>query len=164
MVKGIAITIIILICFIPVTAFAADGVSSADLIEKAKEYDGRTITCTGEVIGDIMNQGDHTWINVSDGNNSAVGVWTETGSLSGVTLAGRYDIRGDTVKVTGVFHRACPDHGGDFDIHAVSVELVKPGYAVVHDTAAWKIALAAVLFIGACLCVFLAVRTRRRAA
>ena len=50
-------------------------VTLSELIENAEEYDGKTILFKGEAIGDPLKRGDHTWVNVSDGNNSAVGVY-----------------------------------------------------------------------------------------
>jgi len=122
MAKILKIVIVLTICLFPATAYAADTeVTSNDLIDKAKEYDGREVVYTGEVIGDILAQGDHTWINVSDGSN-AIGIWVEAKDMQGIDTPGRYNMRGDTVRVTGVFHRACAQHGGDFDIHADKIE------------------------------------------
>jgi len=44
-----------------------------------------------------------------------------------VTHAGGRLARGDTVEVTGVLHRACPQHGGDLDLHATRLEVLTTG-------------------------------------
>lgn len=107
------------------TAYAGD-IGSNDLIEKAKEYDNKKISYSGEVIGDIMKRGDYAWINVSDGNN-AIGVWLPSTETSMITRVGSYSVKGDTVRVIGTFHRACSRHGGDMDIHADNIEVLQPG-------------------------------------
>lgn len=139
---------------------SASAVSSTDLIEKAKELDGQEIVYTGEVIGDIMDRGDYTWINVSDGSN-AIGVWTENQLMTGITMAGMYEVHGDEVKVTGVFHRACPVHGGDLDIHATQIELMEKGYDVADSTEPWKLPAAAVLSISTLILFSCMVKKRR---
>lgn len=49
-----------------------------------------------------------------------------------ISFCGGYKGRGDTVRVTGVFHRACPEHGGDTDIHATTLLLVEKGFSFSH--------------------------------
>lgn len=149
MAKIITAALILIMALASPPALAAGaGVSSSDLIDNAKAYDGREVVYAGEVIGDIMVRDDHTWINVSDGDN-AIGVWVKTADMQGITVPGRYDAKGDAVKVTGVFHRACSEHGGDFDIHAAKIELVKKGHAVTHPVDAAKVPVALILFAAA---------------
>jgi hypothetical protein len=52
---------------------------------------------------------------------------------------GDYHNIGDSVRVTGVFNRACKEHGGDMDIHCDSIEVVSNGYERTHDILRWKI-------------------------
>ena len=47
-------------------------------------------------------------------------------------LFGDYRNEGDAVRVTGEFHAACREHGGDMDIHATGLEVVREGHAVTH--------------------------------
>lgn len=103
--------------------------SSSILIERAKVFDGKTISYQGEAITAVMPRGEYSWVNVHDGDN-AIGVWAKTGSLSGVKVLGDYKHRGDVVMVDGIFNRACPLHGGDCDIHAEIISVVKPGSVV----------------------------------
>lgn len=138
----------------------AGTVSSTDLIEKAKELDGQEIVFTGEIIGDIMERGEHTWINVSDGSN-AIGIWAPNQLMPGITLAGKYKVHGDEVRITGVFHRACPEHGGDLDIHAAQIELLETGYPFSDGIEPWKLPAAAVLSIVAVILFAYMIRRRR---
>jgi hypothetical protein len=104
----------------------AQSISSIELINNAKQYDGKTITYEGEVIGDVMKRGDFAWINLNDGVQ-AIGVWLQNSLLKDITFTGSYSSKGDMVEVKGVFHRACPEHGGDLDIHAQSIRKISPG-------------------------------------
>ncbi|MFH1576537.1 MAG: hypothetical protein ABID35_03250, partial [Candidatus Margulisiibacteriota bacterium] len=40
----------------------ASTVSGNELVENAKQYNGKLIEYEGEVIGDIMKRGDHAWL------------------------------------------------------------------------------------------------------
>ncbi len=125
----------------------ATAVSSTDLIEGAKDLNGREVVYAGEVIGDIMIRGDHAWVNISDGSN-AIGVWLKAANMQGIAIPGRYGVHGDEVRLTGVFYRACPEHGGDMDIHARQAEILKKGFAVPGKVEPFNAAAAAVLMLG----------------
>ena len=88
--------------------------------------DGKAIDFQGEAIQQIMRRGNHGWVNVKDDAN-AVGIWASASDLDLIKITGTYTSVGDTVRVTGVFHAACPEHGGDLDIHAERITLVDPG-------------------------------------
>lgn len=104
-------------------------VSINDLIENAKEYDGKEVVLEGEVIGDILDRGDDVWVNISDGNNSAIGIYMSKELSAVITTTGNYKTSGDRIRIVGIFQRACKDHGGDLDVHGSSVELVSKGKA-----------------------------------
>jgi hypothetical protein len=116
------------IAVLPVHAHAQElDVSSNDMIDKAAVLDGKTVTYTGEAVGDVMYRGSHAWVNVSDGKN-AVGVYVTSDEAAEIKITGKYRVKGDTVKVRGVFHRACRQHGGDMDIHAQLLSVTESGY------------------------------------
>jgi hypothetical protein len=143
--KRLAALAFILLLTAPLNALAtAQEVSSTDLIENALTLDGETVTYTGEVIGDILKRGDHTWLNLSDGSN-AIGIWVDTEQLGDVSIPGRYEEHGDEVRITGVFHRACREHGGDMDIHAENLELLRAGASVPVGIPAGRLILAVFL-------------------
>ena len=108
------------------SACNAQGLSSTELINNAKAYDGKIVAYEGEVIGDIMKRGANAWVNINDADN-AIGVWVSAPLLKDVIYAGSYKSFGDKVEVTGIFNRACAQHGGDLDIHAQSLRKVNPG-------------------------------------
>jgi len=143
---------------LPAGAFA--GVSSAELIEKGAEYDGKPVDYTGEVIGDTMHRGDHLWVNVSDGQN-ALGVWIASDALPAIRHFGTYRARGDMVRIQGIFHRACAEHGGDMDLHAATVAVVTPGASTPHEVQGTSLILAGDLLFTS-LVAFLLWRRREK--
>ena len=103
------------------------AVASSELIERAKAYDGKIVIYQGEIIGEIMKRGKFAWLNINDGQN-ALGIWIHRGLLKNISPAGgSYFKRGDIVAVSGVFSRACREHGGDLDIHATALVLIASG-------------------------------------
>jgi hypothetical protein len=104
----------------------AQPVGSLELINNAKQYDGKTVIYQGEAIGDIMIRADHAWIHLNDGY-IAIGVWVRKDGLKDIAYLGNYRAKGDIIEVTGVFHRCCPEHGGDLDIHAWEIRKIAPG-------------------------------------
>ncbi len=129
----------------PQKALAAERVSVKDLTESAENYDGQTVTIEGEVIGDILQHGDYAWITVNDdpyiteeaqeerlraGFNIGIGVWLPTPEAEKVRVLGGYKNVGDRVTLTGAFHRADGEHGGDTDIVAQSLVVLEPGQPV----------------------------------
>lgn len=132
-----------LICF-------GQSISSTELINNAKQYDGKQVVYEGEVIGDIMARGDYAWINVNDGAN-AIGIWIEKAQTKDILYTGSYKSKGDRIEVTGVFQRACLQHGGDLDIHAQSLRKISPGKIVVERLNLGKRNLIFVLAVILCL-------------
>ncbi len=118
-----------LVCFFVAAYSFAETLSSAELIENSKKYDGKTVTYIGEVIGDIMRRGNFSWVNISDGEN-AIGVWMSADMAKTIKFTGNYKSKGDKLKVTGIFNRACIQHGGDLDIHAQAVSKTEEGARV----------------------------------
>ena len=104
----------------------AGSLSSAELINNAKQYDGKIVSYEGEAIGDIMKRGNFAWVNVNDGAN-AIGIWIDNTLLEDINYTGSYKSAGDRVEVTGIFHRVCPEHGGDLDIHGQALRKIKEG-------------------------------------
>ena len=146
--KFVLITLLLILA--SPSAAAGEEVGSIQLIEQAKFYDTHEIVYSGEVVGDILSAGDHVWLNVSDGS-SAIGVWATRELAEAVQVAGRYSQKGDVIRVAGRFSRACPEHGGDMDLHAQSIVLVKHGFPVGHAVPAWKVWLAVWITVPALL-------------
>jgi hypothetical protein len=136
--------------------------SSGDLVERMEDYDGMTVSFQGEAVGEAMVRGDHAWIHLNDdayfaknveegaplgGQNSRMPVWVSADLARTIRTFGDYKHEGDIVRVTGVFRAACPDHGGDTDIHAETLEIVQGGRAVVDEPKPAKLVWAVVLSV-----------------
>lgn len=162
----------------PQKALAAERVSVKDLTESAENYDGQTVTIEGEVIGDIMLRGDYAWITVNDdpytskeaqeerlraGFNIGIGVWLPSSQAEKVKVLGGYKNVGDRVSVTGVFHRADGEHGGDTDIVAQSLVVLEPGKSVSRPLTLIRWIILAAL-AGLAILLWRMRRTRIRAA
>jgi len=115
----------------------AQASSSTELINHAKDYDGKTVVYSGEVIGEVMARGEFAWVNVNDGNN-AIGIWLKKDLTKDIFYAGSYQTQGDGVEIVGIFHRACQEHGGDLDIHAQSLKKIHSGSKTLERLSAGK--------------------------
>jgi hypothetical protein len=156
--KRYFITLTALAAFlIPQIGFA-NPVSSSALIEQPAKYNNKRISFEGEVVGDVMARGKFSWININDdpysrdkkgnlGYNSGQSVWLPTKLAKKIKRAGGYFWRGDRVLARGVFNRVCGIHGGDMDIHANQLTIVKKGHFVRHPfsvaKALWVLILSA---------------------
>ena len=136
----------------------AYAVSSDELIEKARELDGRTIVYKGEVVTDVLARGSHSWINVNDGSN-AIGIWCDTALAGKIKSAGNYRHSGDIVEIEGIFNRACSEHSGELDIHAYRLDVIKEGLQIEENLSPVRARLAAIFFI---LTAFIIIRYRKR--
>jgi hypothetical protein len=122
------------IALLPAAALAdGEQVGSSELIDHAADYDGKTVVYEGEAIGDVLPRGDYAWLAVSDGDNT-IGCYVKASDAEKVSYLGKYGIKGDTVRIRGVFFRACAEHGGDLDIHADSLEILHAGASVPQES------------------------------
>jgi hypothetical protein len=64
-----------------------------------------------------------------------------------IKFYGDYKNIGDTVTITGVFYRACKEHGGEADFHARSLEITETGHSVDIPISIPKVIAAAVLSV-----------------
>ena len=138
-----ALSLLFVTCY--VTNCYAVVWSSNELIEKAKELDGRTLNYRGELVTAILDRGEYSWINLNDGPN-AIGVWCKSSLLGEVKFVGDYKNRGDTIEVNGTFNRACSVHNGELDIHADTVKIVKKGHSLIRAIDLKRINSAIALF------------------
>lgn len=113
------------------TTAYAQSISSAELINNAKLYDGKAVIYEGEVIGDIMVRGEYAWINVNDGQN-AIGIWLDKNLTRDILFTGSYKSKGEWLEISGIFQRACLGHGGDLDIHALAIRKIRPGRQTIE--------------------------------
>jgi len=139
--------------------YAQQHISSTELINKAKEYDGKNVVYAGEAIGDVMVRGDSVWVNLNDGEN-AIGIWLNKKLAKEIRFTGSYQTKGDRLEITGVFQRNCIQHGGDMDIHAQSIRKISPGKLIKEELDTGKRNFTFILLGILCL-VFVFVRRQR---
>lgn len=142
------------------TTCFAQSISSTELINNAKQYDGKTVVYAGEVIGDVMRRGDFAWININDGK-SALGIWINYSLVKDIVYTGSYKSRGDIVEITGIFQRACPQHGGDLDIHAQAIRKMSSGMPTPEELNLKK-RNQVILLLGALCLVWILSRSKHR--
>jgi hypothetical protein len=147
-------------CFAHLPAVCLAGqISSTELINNAKEYDGKSVVYVGEAVGDVMVRGDFAWVNINDGEN-AIGVWLNKELAGEIQFTGSYHAKGDRLEITGVFQRNCIQHGGDMDIHAQGIRKISPGRLVGEELDTSKRNFVFILLVVLGL-VFVFVRRRR---
>lgn len=139
--------------FLSSVCYSQQTVSSTELIERAKEFDGQEVVYQGEAIGEVMTRKDYSWVNVNDGGN-AIGIWMENKFLSQISFCGSYNARGDWLEVKGIFNRACKMHGGDLDIHGSNITKIREGKLVRHRLAEDKQKVVIIL-AGVFLCILI---------
>lgn len=148
---------------------------SGEVLACPAAFDGRLVTYAGEVVGDVLRRDGGSWVLANDdayglvsgplgasgepsGTNSGLSVWLPAPQDELVRTAGRADVRGDVILVTGRVFRADPDDGGGLTIRATDVEVIAEAVAVeapVHWRQVWAAAA-----LGA-VAVLLALRDRR---
>jgi len=124
----------------------AKPIDSTTLINNAAKFDGNEIEFQGEAIGEIMKRGNFAWLNVYDGQN-AIGIYMPYSEAKKIKVLGKYLVKGDILKIEGTFNRACKIHGGDMDIHAKKVEVIKKGYKIYKPISILKAVLGIGLFM-----------------
>jgi hypothetical protein len=129
---------------VAVSSEAVEVMPINDLIENGRYYDKKTVAVQGEAIGEILEREDYAWVNINDKTN-ALGIWMPLKEAQKIQYFGDYKHKGDIVRITGTFHRACEEHGGDMDIHASTVEIVSRGNIVERRIASNKVMMSVIL-------------------
>lgn len=128
---------------------AGEEVSIAELVGHSQKYDGRKVVIRGEVIGDILHSrnADYVWVNVCEQGNMAIGVFCAQRLLDDIMYKGSYNYTGDAVRIEGIFHRSCPAHNSETDIHADNITVVERGRPVAHPVDWSRLMLSRVLSV-----------------
>ena len=91
------ILICILVFSYSTTCKAKEYNNFNDLIENSKKIDKSNISLKGEAIGEVMNRGKYSWVNISDGS-TAMGIWIESSLAKNIKNYGKYGYKGDIVR------------------------------------------------------------------
>lgn len=144
-IQRIILITIITVIFSSLTVLASEATTSvSELIDNGREYNSKVINIQGEAIGELLERGEYSFVNINDGT-SAIGIYLKTTDGEMIKSFGNYHKIGDSVSVTGVFNRACKEHGGDMDIHCDSIQIVFDGYERTHNISKFKIIFIIVL-------------------
>jgi hypothetical protein len=115
------------------SALSAAAMSPADLVEIDRDRDEEVVTVRGEAIGEALRtMGGGWWVNIMD-DDVGVGIWVSEPMLEEIEYFGDYEHTGDVVQVVGPVNIACDEHGGEFDVHAESLQLVERGRPIEHE-------------------------------
>lgn len=137
------LTVLLCLSLVGFPVLAADNsVSVNELIENSADYNGKSVSITGEAIGECLERGNNSWVNISDGSN-AIGIWMTKEEAAGITYYGDYKYTGDTLAITGIFYEGCKEHGGEPDIHCSTLIISHTGEMKIEKIPAAKILLAA---------------------
>lgn len=116
-------------------------VISAEVVECPTNFDRHHVEFIGEVVGDVLHRDDGAWVLMNDdayglergplqahgryaGGNTGLAVWLP-GELADLPdEPGRYGVRGDVLRVTGVILRNDPADGGGLTLRATDAEIV----------------------------------------
>lgn len=133
-----------IIFFILVLFFVAKGeekiIRIRELYENFEKYDGKEVIIIGEAIGDIMGRGDEKWINLKDEfEDFCIGVVINKKDVEKIKLLGKYKVRGDLLKIYGIYNVKCEKHVGERDIHALKIEILKSGEVLKEEINIFKI-------------------------
>ncbi|MEG1614131.1 MAG: hypothetical protein RR069_03490 [Oscillospiraceae bacterium] len=161
-IKSIFVTAL-MVFSLPIVCCATDIIEINQLVEQAKKLDKTEVTIQGELIGEELERGEYSWININD-NSNAIGVWVKHKDIEQVKHYGDYKHKGDIVRITGNFNRACAEHGGDTDIHALKIEIVQKGSLTSVALSNKKIVLASVLTVFALIIVLVYFKVAKRPA
>lgn len=158
---------------------SAPEVASTQLTGNPGAWDGREIVFSGEAIGEAMVRGAEAWLHLNDdayesrsaveagrrlgGYNSGQAVWAPADLARRVRTFGSYRREGDVVRVLGRFNAACRAHGGDMDVHAASLEIVREGHGVAHPLHVRRLGIGLALLALAGALAFSRRRAGRRA-
>lgn len=148
------ILILLFLCLYSGVCEAQSTVSLNDLVENGKSFDGKAVVVQGEALGEALERGAYSWVNISDPTN-VMGIWMKNDDAKKIAIFGDYKHKGDILKISGVFHRACKEHGGDMDIHSTTVEVVESGHQITEEVRSQKMFAGIVLTLIALLITIL---------
>lgn len=141
-------------------------VAAGDLIECPDTYNGAFVRYQGEAVRAVLHRGPRAWLHLNDdpyaleigplyehrtavGGNSGIPVSVPAEVADAVAHVGDARHRGDTLMVTGVFHRADPADGGGPTIQGHTVHIISRGRTANRPLHLARAVVAATLTIAA---------------
>jgi hypothetical protein len=161
--------------FIPATAFAAEEVTVADLVEMGAEFAGWEVSVEGELVGDYGFRGDGwMWTQLNGdayvhqptreggtaaGANTGIAVRMPHPLGKGLDPPGGYRHRGPVVAVTGIWKHHDPQRQGESYLEVESLTVVAPGHTLTQDVNWWA-TVTGLLLVGTAAGTWLLGRTK----
>lgn len=105
----------------------ATSVTISRLASADAGLDGALVTFRGEVVGEPVRVAGGRWVQLESADASYVMVFMTEEQAAQIEHAGRYQVRGTSLQVTGVYRLADPQRMGDLDVTAYQVKVVDAG-------------------------------------
>lgn len=139
---------LLFILFFSTILYPSEKIKIRQLYEKSERYNGKSVIVEGEAIGEKMGRGDEIWVNIKDEfEDFAIGIVMSRSDSEKIKNFGRYRVKGDILKIEGIYNVNCTKHQGERDIHAIKVEIVKEGEKYNEELSFKKIILCFILLI-----------------
>lgn len=139
-------------------------VISTEVVECPTNFDRHHVEFAGEVVGDVLDREDGAWVLMNDdayglergplqshgryaGGNTGLAVWLPGGFADLPDEPGRYGVRGDILRVTGVILRNDPADGGGLTLRATDAQIVAEAEHVRPPVDVTQAIVAAVLVV-----------------
>lgn len=132
------------------------------LVSVNRALNDNQVSFDGEAVGDIVRADDgHMWVNAMGAAKSVIGVYATNEQAALVNETGDYHTKGSTLKITGTYHIACPEHQGELDVHASNIEVTANGTPTTHRISSMRsqVALVFCFAAGIILVIFMLSRS-----
>ncbi len=154
-------------------------VSSSELFDCPRLYDGALVHYRGEVVAGVLERGQRAWVHLNDdvyalqagpladhrtalGGNAGIAVSIPIEVAEAITFTGGATARGDIIEVTGRFLRADPADGGGPTIQADGARVAEVGRPVRIAVPPRRVVTAGVLALVVLSLLTAVIRARRR--
>ena len=132
------------------------------LVSTNRALNDSEVSFTGEAVGGVVNAGEgYKWANISGTSNAVISVYLSDDFAKLIQNVGDYHTTGTTLKITGTYHIACPEHEGELDVHASAAEVTDNGGPVTHMVVPGRLEAALALCAVAALFLMLYLLARR---
>ena len=135
----------------------------AVLVSVNRALDGSDVRFSGEVVGDVVNADEgYKWVNLMGTANNVIGVRLTDVQAARIQNVGGYHKSGTVLQVTGAYHVACPEHQGELEVHALSVEVLDNGGPATHMISTRWLVISVLLCVLSIMLLLIFILLRRR--
>lgn len=144
---------LLLLLFLNQASAYGQVASLADILNHPDRFNERRVEIEGEIIGELLKADKGLWINISSADQSMGVFLFDKEAVGAISHWGRYKVRGDRVKIEGVFYKDCPLHHV-MDIHLDRLEVLEQGRVLEDSVPLFKVDLSIVFFV---ICLTMAI-------